>query len=370
MAPRLKSMILEEVGKPLIMEDLEVPKPKFGEVLVKVEACGVCHTDLHVMKGEVKFPTPAVLGHEVSGIVESTGESVQNLKRGDTVVCPFIIPCGECYYCVRGMDDLCENFYKYNRLQGRLYDGETRLFRKDRSPVWMYSMGGLAEYTVVPKTAVFKLPQNLPLRESAILGCGVFTAYGAAKNQGVISPGESVAIIAVGGVGMNLVNISRIFGATTIVAVDVRDEKLEAATKFGATHVVNSTKQDVVSEVLRITDGRGVDVAFECLGRPETVLQGLNTVRDGGRAVMVGIAPAGATAAFEITKLVRREVKIMGSYGARVRSDMPEILTLARNGAIDVTHLVSKTFTLIQTNEAYSALDRGDIVGRAIVTMH
>jgi succinate semialdehyde reductase (NADPH) len=362
-------MILGEIGKPLVLEDLEMPKPKFGEVLVKVEACGVCHTDLHVMKGEVKFPTPAVLGHEVSGIVESAGDGVHNLKRGDTVVCPFIIPCGECYHCVRGMDDLCENFYKYNRLQGKLYDDETRLFRKDGSPVWMYSMGGLAEYTVVPRTAVFKLPQNLPLREAAILGCGVFTAYGAAKNQGGIRPGETVAIIAVGGVGLNLVNISRIFGATEIIAVDVREDKLEAATKFGATHTVNSSKEDVVSEVLRITNGRGVDVAFECLGRPETVVQALNTVRDGGKVVIVGIAPAGATAAFEITKLVRREVKIMGSYGARVRTDMPEILSLARHGAIDVTRLVSKTFTLMQTNEAYSALDRGEIVGRAIVTM-
>jgi len=364
----LRSAVLNEIGMPLVVEELEMPKPKFGEVLVKVEACGVCHTDLHVMKGEVKFPTPAVLGHEVSGVIESIGDGVQSLRRGDRVACPFIIPCGECYYCVRGMDDLCEKFYRYNRLQGQLYDGETRLFRSDGTPVWMYSMGGLAEYTVVPKTAVFRLPSNLPLRESAILGCGVFTAYGAVKNQGAIKPGETAAVVAVGGVGMNLVNIARIFGAAEIIAVDVRRDKLEAATKFGATHVIDSTKNDVISEVMRITDGRGVDVAFECLGRPETVVQALNTVRDGGRVVIVGIAPAGATAAFEITKLVRREVKVLGSYGARVRTDMPEIIGLAQRGAIDLTSLVSRRYPLLRADEAYSALRRGEILGRAIVT--
>jgi S-(hydroxymethyl)glutathione dehydrogenase/alcohol dehydrogenase len=365
----LRCAILNEIGMPLIVEDLQMPKPKFGEVLVKVEACGVCHTDLHVMKGEVKFPTPAVLGHEISGVIESIGDGVQSLKRGDPVVCPFIIPCGECYHCVRGRDDLCEKFYNYNRLQGKLYDGETRLFRENGSPVWMYSMGGLAEYAVVPRTAVFKLPPNLPLKEAAILGCGVFTAYGAAKNQGEIRPGETVAIVAVGGVGMNLVNMARIFGASEIIAVDVRRDKLEAATKFGATHVIESNKADVISEVMRITDGRGVDVAFECLGTPETVVQALNTVRDGGRVVIVGIAPAGATAAFEITKLVRREIKVMGSYGARVRTDMPEILTLAQRGVIDLTGLVSRRFLLPRADEAYSALAKGEIIGRAIVTM-
>jgi S-(hydroxymethyl)glutathione dehydrogenase/alcohol dehydrogenase len=365
----LKSAILNEIRSPLTVEDLQMPKPKFGEVLIRVEACGVCHTDLHVIKGEVKFPTPVVLGHEVSGVIESVGDGVQNLKRGDSVVCPFIIPCGECYHCVRGMDDLCEKFYSYNRLQGKLYDGETRLFRHDGTPVWMYSMGGLAEYTVVPKTAVFRLPPNLPLKESAILGCGVFTAYGAVKNQGAIKPGDTVAVVAVGGVGMNLVNIARIFGAAEIIAVDVRADKLEAAAKFGATHIIDSTKNDVISEVMRVTDGRGVDVAFECLGRPETVVQALNTVRDGGRVVLVGIAPAGATAAFEITKLVRREVKIIGSYGARVRTDMPEIIGLAQRGGIDLIGLVSQRFPLFRADEAYSALGKGEIVGRAIVTM-
>ena len=336
--------------------------------MVRVAACGVCHTDLHVMKGEVKFPTPAVLGHEISGIVESTGDGVENIKPGDAVVCAFIMPCGECYYCVRGIDDLCEKFFKYNRLLGKMYDGETRLFRNDGSPLWMYSMGGLAEYAVVPKTAVFRLPTNLPLKEGSILGCGIFTAYGAAKNQGAIRPGESVGIVAVGGVGLSLVNMARIFGAKTIVAIDIRQDKLHAASSLGATHVVDSSKEDVMSEISRITQNRGVDLAFECLGRPGTVIQAFDMVRDGGRVVIVGIAPTGATAGIEITRLVRREVKLIGSYGARTRTDMPEILSLAEKGEIDLNHIVSREFTLQHVNEAYSTLAKGEIVGRAIVT--
>jgi len=365
----LKAAILNEVGLPMTIEDIATPKPKVNEVLVKVKACGVCHTDLHVLKGEVKFPTPAVLGHEISGVVESTGEGVNEFKSGDAVVCTFIMPCGECRFCVRGLDDLCENFFKYNRLQGKLYDGETRLFKRDGSPIWMYSMGGLAEYAVVPKTGVFRLPSEFPLSESSILGCSIFTAYGAAKNQGAIRPGESVVIIGVGGVGTSLVRIANIFGAAKIIAVDVKEDKLQAATKQGATHIINSTKQDLSSEIMRITDGCGTDVAFESLGRPETVIQAFNAVRDGGRVVIIGIAPAGATAAIEITRLVRRGVKLMGSYGARARTDMPEVLALVSKWATDLPSLVTRKYSLQQVNEAYAALAKGEIVGRSIITV-
>src|SRR5574341_2086633 len=161
----MKAAILEQVGGPLVIEDVPEPQPRLGEVLVKVAACGVCHTDLHVVKGEVKFPLPAVLGHEISGTVEAVAADVTGLKRGDRVVGSFIMACGRCVHCVRGRDDLCETFFAMNRLRGTLYDGESRLARKDGTPIAMYSMAGLAEYAVVPATGVFPLPGGFALPE-------------------------------------------------------------------------------------------------------------------------------------------------------------------------------------------------------------
>jgi len=358
---------LNEVNKPLVIEDVQDPRPRDYEVLVKVDACGVCHTDLHVMKGEVKFPTPCVLGHEISGTVVEIGRGVEGLSEGDRVVCPFIMPCGTCSYCLIGRDDLCEKFFNYNRLQGKLYDGDTRIFRKDRSRVWMYSMGGLAEYAVVPYLGVYRLPDNLPTHESAILGCAVFTAYGAVRNQADLRAGESVAIVAVGGVGINILQWAKTFGASEIIAIDVRDEKLKNARELGATHTVNASKEDAVKTVMDITDGHGVDVAFEALGRPGTIEMAFNMVRDGGRAVVVGIAPAGVSASVDAMRLVRRGIRLIGSYGARTRIDMPTILKLVSKGAIDLAKTVTRRYRLEQVNEAYTALDRGEIVGRAVV---
>lgn len=363
----MKAAVLPEVGAGLRVEELQDPWPKAGEVLVRVRACGVCHTDLHVMKGEVKFPTPCVLGHEISGIVEEVGPGVDQVVPGQAVVCAFVMPCGTCFYCVRGEEDLCERFFEYNRLRGTLYDGQTRLFRSDGTPVWMYSMGGLAEYAVVPATDAFPLPQGIPLEQAAILGCAVFTAFGAIRNAAALRPGESVAVFAVGGVGSALVELARVFGAYPIVAVDVRPEKLEAARVLGATHVVNAAEVRPQDAVRDVTGGRGVDVAFEALGRPETFVQAVESVRDGGRAVMVGIAPAGVTAPVEITRVVRRKIQILGSYGARTRTDVPLILNLAQRGALQLDRLVTRRFTLHEADEAYRLLDQGAIVGRAVV---
>lgn len=365
----MKAAVLNEVNGPLVLEQLKTPEPRAGEVLVKVAACGVCHTDLHVIKDEVKFPTPCVLGHEISGVVADLGPGTSRLNIGDRVACSFIMPCGTCYYCIRGEEDLCEKFFQFNRLHGQLYDGETRLFRQDGSPVWMYSMGGLAEYCVVPATGVFVLPEGLPLEDSAIAGCAIFTAYGAVRNVADLRAAEAVAVVATGGVGANILQVARAFGAKPIIAIDVDDEKLKAAQELGATHAVNSRNEDPVGRVQEITKGRGVDVAFEALGRPETFETAVQLVRDGGRAVMVGIAPAGVTAAVDITGLVRRKVRILGSYGARARTDMPAVLELAAYGMIDVSQPITRRYKLEQADEAYRALANGEVVGRAIVEM-
>jgi succinate semialdehyde reductase (NADPH) len=365
----MKAAILSEIGGRLGIEEIPTPQPKAGEVLLKVVACGVCHTDLHVIKGEVKFPLPCVLGHEISGLVEDVPADVKIVQPGDAVVCSFIMPCGSCRYCVRGRDDLCETFFAMNRLKGTLYDGTSRLRRSDGSALAMYSMGGLADYAVVPVTDVFPAPANVPLADACILGCAMMTAYGALKNQASVQPNEAVAVVGTGGVGSNVIQLAKAFGASQIIAVDIRDDKLAAAQELGATHGVNAATGDAVAEVLAITGGRGVDVAIEALGRPETVVNAFMMTRDGGRVVVIGIAPGTTTAGIEITRLVRRGIHLMGSYGSRVRTDMPDVLGLAAHGHVSPSRPITRRYGLEQVDEAYAALGRGEIIGRAIVTM-
>jgi S-(hydroxymethyl)glutathione dehydrogenase/alcohol dehydrogenase len=367
MSDLMTAAVLDAPNTTLRIEQIPIPAPSAGEILVKVHGCGVCHTDLHVMKAEVAFPTPAVMGHEISGIVAALGPGVSGPPVGTRVASAFIMPCGFCAPCGAGRDDLCDSFFAMNRLKGTLYDGTTRLRRQDGSPLAMYSMAGLAEYSVVPATDVFPLADGLPLEESAVLGCAIFTAYGAVRNAGELRGGERIAVVAAGGVGINVIQIARAFGASQIIAVDVKDDKLEAARRLGATDVVNATSTDAVARVRELTDGRGVDVAFEVLGIPQTFTQAFEMIRDGGRMVAVGIAPGKTTAPVEITRLVRRELRITGSYGARTRADMPEIIRLAAQGVFRPETMVTQRFPLAQADAAYQALARGEIVGRAIV---
>jgi succinate semialdehyde reductase (NADPH) len=363
----MTAAILDTAPGSLRIERIPVPEPRAGEILIRVSACGVCHTDLHIMKAEVGFPLPAVLGHEISGTVAALGPGVAGPPPGTPIVSAFIMPCGRCSPCAAGRDDLCDNFFGMNRLRGTLYDGETRLRRVNGSPISMYSMAGLAEYAVVPATDVFPLPANLPLLESAVLGCAVFTAYGAVRHAADLRGGERIAVVAAGGVGLSVIQVARAFGASQIIAIDVRNDRLDMARDVGATDTINGATTDVVNRVRELTEGRGVDVAFEVLGRPETFVQAFDIIRDGGRMVAIGIAAGRAAAPVEITRLVRRGLRIIGSFGARTRADMPEILRLAAGGAFRPERMVTRRFPLEEAEAAYQALARGDIVGRAIV---
>lgn len=369
MAVTMRAAVFSQPGQPMYVDELAMPEPGMGEVRIKVAACGVCHTDLHVLKGEVAFPTPAVLGHEVSGVVDATGPDVRGFAPGDRVVCSFIMPCGACAYCVRGREDLCETFFAYNRLKGQLYDGTTRLYRPNGEPIAMYSMGGLAEYAVTPATSVFPLPDGVPLNDAAIIGCSIFTAYGAVRNQADVRPGQSVAVFAVGGVGTQVLQMARAFGASPVIAVDIRGDKLEKALEMGATAIVNGAAEDAPARVRELTGGRGADVAVEALGSPVTVRQAFESVRDGGKIALIGIAAAGVEAPLEITRFVRRGITVVGSYGAKARSDMPEVVELVRRGAVDASAPITRRYALDEANAAYGALAAGEIVGRAVIEM-
>ncbi|CAN6567507.1 unnamed protein product [Malus baccata var. baccata] len=368
----MRAAVFREPNKPLTFEEFHIPRPKSGELLIKTKACGVCHSDLHVMKGELPFASPCVLGHEITGEVVEHGPATDTktkarLPIGSRVVGAFIMPCGNCSYCIL----YCTG-----------------------KPVYMYSMGGLAEYCIVPANALTILPESLPYIESAVLGCAVFTAYGTMANAAQVKPGDSVAVIGIGGVGSSCLQIARAFGASDIIAVDVQDEKLQKAKIFGATHAVNAAKEDAVGKIMEITGGKGVDIAVEALGRPQTFLQCVQSVKDGGKAVMVGLSQAGAVGEVDINRLVRRKTKyqvvqdsvfhfsknlyffgnnlveqiqIIGSYGGRARQDLPKLVRLAESGIFDLANAVSRRYKFEESNEAFQELNKGSIVGRAVV---
>ncbi|GAA5146100.1 zinc-binding dehydrogenase [Microbacterium pseudoresistens] len=366
----MKAAVLAGTDPSLSLMEIPTPSPGPGEVLVRVIACGVCHTDLHVIRSEVGFPRPAVLGHEVSGTIVALGDGVheQGLRTGEDVISGFIMPCTECDACLRGRDDLCVRFFQQNRLQGTLYDGKSRLTMPDGSFLAMYSMGGLAEYAVIPASAVTPIPDGLDAADACILGCAGLTSYGAAFRQGRIEPGMTVAIVGVGGIGSSLIPMAAAAGATRIIAVDIVEEKLANARGLGATDTVDARDTDPVEAVRSMTTA-GVDVAFEALGNPATFAQAVGMLADGGRMVAIGIAPAGSAAEVEITPVVRRGLEIVGSYGGRTRTDLPEVARLAASGTFDVTSLITRRYALDDAPAAYDDLAAGRITGRAIVSM-
>ncbi|MDR2453516.1 MAG: zinc-binding dehydrogenase [Bifidobacteriaceae bacterium] len=367
----MRAAVLEAPGAPLRIEQLPTPRPGPGEALIKVRACGLCHSDLHVLGGHIAFPTPAVLGHEVSGQIAALGQGAERagLEVGQAVAAAFLMPCGQCRQCDRGRDDLCPNFFNLNRLRGVLYDGASRLARADGQTVYQYSMGGLAQYAVLPATALAPLPAGLDPVAAATLGCAAFTAYGAVRRGADLRVGETCAVVAVGGVGGYICQIARALGASQIIAVDLAQDKLEAALACGATHSVNSSLRDAAQAVRDLTAGRGVDVAFEALGRPETWATALSLIGTGGRMVPIGLGAGQQAAEVPINQLVRCSQRIIGSYGALTRQDLAAVVDLAARGAIDYRTVVTRRLSLDQAGQGYQALARGEVVGRAVIDL-
>lgn len=367
----MRAAVLVAPGEPLQIKTIRTPEPRSGEVLVKVIACGLCHSDLHVMAGKIPFPTPAVLGHEVSGTIVAFGPNTAHsgLEVGDRVCGAFLMPCGQCVDCARGRDDLCKPFFQFNRLRGQLFDGTSRLADLDGSVIAQYSMAGLAEYCVIPLTAVAPMAPTMDPVAAAILGCAAMTAYGAVRRGADLNYGESVAVIGIGGVGSSIIQVAHELGARTLIAIDIDDEKLAAAHQYGASDVINARTADARERVWEITGGRGVDVAIEALGFPKTFEQALSLLADGGRMVPVGLAAGSQAAAVEINRLVRRGQQICGSYGARTRTDLPTVVDLAARGVLDYRSVVSERVALADAEATYRRLEHGAVSGRAVVEM-
>jgi Zn-dependent alcohol dehydrogenase len=255
----MKAAVLHQVHDAMAIEDFEMPKISPDEVLIKVKACGVCHTDYKVIEGRIHSRLPAIIGHEVSGSIEEVGAGQRGaFKAGDAVIVGTRYRCGRCQYCVAGRENLC-----------RSRPAPSSLMRTDGREIYRWNVGGFAQYLALPGYMVFELPEGLSLDEASIVGCRMTTAYNAVKNSAEIKPGDSALVIGCGGVGLNTIQFLRCFGAYPIIAVDIIDAKLEAAKNFGATHTINGSKEDPVKAVRDMTDG-GVNKAFEALGNVKT----------------------------------------------------------------------------------------------------
>ena len=364
---RARAAVLTEVKKPLEIWDLDVDPPKEGEVLVRVAAAGVCHSDLHYIQGDLTTVLPAVPGHEGAGIVEAVGPGVTRFQPGDHVLFVFRAFCGQCFYCLNGRPALCD-FSNPLRRTGRMFDGTTRFHRDGQDVHHILGVSCFAEYTVVPEQGLLKLPDDIPLDRAALVGCGVTTGVGAVPFAAGGRPGESVAVIGCGGVGLNVVQGAALAGAGPVIAVDVVPQKLQWAKELGATHVVNAREQDPVEAIRSLTEGRGADYAFEVIGRVETIQQAYEATRKGGTTVVVGLAPQGTILPLDPLDLLRAEKTIKGTvYGtANLPRDIPRLLELYRLGRLKLDELISRRLRLEQINEGFDAMLSGS-VARSIV---
>jgi S-(hydroxymethyl)glutathione dehydrogenase / alcohol dehydrogenase len=364
----MRAAVFYEYNAPLRIDDITLDKPKRGEVLVKVAASGVCHSDLSVMNGTLPFPPPpAVLGHEGAGMVQEIGDGVTAVQPGDHVILSWRPSCGRCSYCVTGRPQLCQTI-GMALLQGYLPDGTTRFHKGDTEIRIFTGVGSFAEYTVVPEAGVVKIRKDVPLDAAALVGCGVMTGVGAAINTAKVEAGSSVAVIGCGGVGLNVIQGAVLAGAEKIIAIDLNPNKLELAKQFGATHCVNPTDGDPVTQVLGLTDGLGAEYAFEVIGRADTAVQAYHSIRPGGTAVVVGVAKPDDMMMIPALSLLQEKTLKGSIYGsARPSVDMPKLLDLYMSKKLKLDELVSRRIKLDQINEAFQWMEKGEVARSVIV---
>jgi len=373
---KIRAAVLNAMGattpyaksRPLTIETLELKSPGPGEVLVKMAAAGLCHSDLSVINGDRPRPTPMALGHEAAGVVEEVGPGVTDLVRGDHVVLIFIPSCGHCNPCAEGRPALCEKGAASNTA-GTLLSGERRLFRGDGSPV-NHHMGtsAFADHAVVSRYSLVKIDPELPLDEAALFGCAVLTGVGAVVNTGQVRAGSSVAVVGLGGVGLASILGAVASGARSVIAVDISEDKLKLAGELGATHLFNAADPDVVQKVKDATKG-GVDYAVEMAGSTRAFETAYRITRRGGTTITAGLPNPSATWAMPSTHLVAEERTIKGSYiGTCVPSrDLPRYIELYQQGKMPVKRLMTHRIKLDEINEGFDRLHEGKAV-RQVVT--
>ncbi len=363
---KIQAALLHQPNTPLQIETLDLDSPGKGEVLVRIAASGVCHSDYHVMNGATKHPLPAVLGHEGAGVVEAVGTEVSQVHVGDHVVLNWAPACGHCFYCLRDKPNLCETFTE-PIWAGVMLDGTPRL-HLGNEPVYHYcGLATFAEYVVVPQESCVPIRRDVPLKVAALVGCAVATGVGAALYTAEVRPGESVTVIGCGGVGLNIIQAAALCGAEMIVAVDTNPAKMELARQFGATHALLSN-ENTLQAIRDLTGGRGTDHAFDAIGVPAVQEFGLECIRPGGTLTLVGLAPMGTATNLPGAIITRQEKVVKGSYYGTVNAnrDFPKLLDLYVAGKLKLDELISQEYPLSDINVAFDAMLSGG-VARGVV---
>ena len=359
---RMRAAVLREPGRAIAVEEVDLDPPKEREILVRVAAVGVCHSDVRLADGELgPGRWPAVMGHEGAGIVESVGEGIDDVVPGDRVALCFVPACRSCRYCLAGQPNLCLVVAEAGA-RGTLLDGTSRLQLPDGTTLQHgLRTACFAEYAVVAAGGAVPIPPELPLWQAALLGCGAVTGMGAVRNAARLQPGDSAAVVGCGGVGLQVLAAARLAGARPIIAIDRMPEKLERALAQGATHALaTATDVDPVRTVRDLTQG-GVDFAFEVVGRAETIRLAWDLVRPGGTAIVVGLAPDGVEASVPAIEFLS-EKSLRGSYygSGDPQAELPGLARMAVAGELDLAGVVTAVEPLAAVNDALDRLRHGE----------
>ncbi len=371
---KMRAAILEEIGRPapyaksrpIVIRDVDLEGPRTGEVLVRISAAGLCHSDLSVINGDRPRQIPMVLGHEAAGVVEEIGPEVHDLIPGDHVVCVFVPSCGHCAPCSNGRPALCEPGAAANG-SGQMMAGGYRLSEQGHDVHHLCGVSSFAEYATISRRSLVKLEKDVPLHIAALMGCAVLTGAGAVFNTGDVKPGSKSAVIGLGGVGLAAILGAVAAGAESIVAVDVLDSKLALAKSFGATHCFKATDPDVEAKVKEVTSG-GVDAALEFAGSARALELSYRITRRGGTTITAGLPNPSDMFQIPAVSLVAEERQIKGSYlGSGVPSrDIPRFLSLYNQGKLPVDKLMTHRMKLNEINEGFDRLHEGSAIRQII----
>jgi S-(hydroxymethyl)glutathione dehydrogenase / alcohol dehydrogenase len=365
----VRAAVFTGPGRPVRVTDVELAAPREGEVAVDIVAAGVCHSDLHVVRGEWPIPTPTVLGHEGAGVVSALGPGVTDLAVGDHVVLSWVAGCGSCRYCRDGRPVQCARFAEVVAPHGVLLDGSSRLSLDGRPAYHYLGVSSFSERVVVPVSGAVKVRRDAPLDLVALVGCAVATGVGAVENTARVPSGATVAVIGCGGVGLSCIQGARLAGAARIIAVDMVEDKLRLARRLGATDVIRAGQGDVVDELGSLVP-EGLDYVFDAIGKVTTTEQAIAALGLGGAAVIVGLPPAGSTARFDPLSLAERDQRILGSnYGSvDPHRDIPRLVDLFMDGSIDLESMVSSRRPLAEAAQALDDLASGRALRQLLMT--
>ena len=361
---RITAAVLRNPASSLTLEALSLADPGAQEVRVRIKASGLCHSDLNVIEGDMVVPMPVVLGHEGAGIVEAVGQSVSRVRVGDHVALSWAPECGVCRYCVSGRPNLCTASAP-RVLDGTLLDGSTRLTDSAGEKLFHYSfLSTFAEAAVVPEASCIPIDRHVPFAPASLVGCAVMTGIGAVVNTAKVRAGASVAVLGLGGVGLNVVQGAALCGAERIIGIDANPHKAATAKSFGLTDFIDPREGPVAAQVRELLHGDFADYAFEAIGHPETMSLAYEVTARGGTVVYIGIAADGATLTLPATRLPREEKIVTGSFygGARPLVDFPNILRLYQQGRIKLDELISQRLPLAAINEGFEQIRRGEAI--------